>query len=351
MNKFSLAVCGGTFDLFHAGHKAFIEDSLRLSEKVVLGITGDAYVNNFKNNLGIENFTVRKASVEQFLDTIGVKDRVAIIEINSAYDPYITTSPHYQAIVVTEQTEKVAKEINIQRQQNNVPALEMIISPLKKAEDGELISSTRIRNGEINRDGRLYINPAWQGKNLVLPESLRSALQKPWGEVFKEIPVGLDGEKTVVVGDATAEIFNKQKINQFLSIVDFLIHREKKFQKLPELGFDGEVVQTVTNPHAVLTPELFKAVRLAFDKKDRTVILIEGEDDLAVLPVLLAAPLGFSIFYGQPARLASPPASQAEQGGLGESVAGRPDEGLVQIIVTEDNKEKAYRLLQNFDKE
>jgi uncharacterized protein (UPF0218 family) len=44
------------------------------------------------------------------------------------------------------------------------------------------------------------------------------------------------------------------------------------------------------------------------------------------LPVLLIAPLGFNIFYGQ------------------------PNEGLVRILVTEENKEKVYQLTESFDK-
>jgi pantetheine-phosphate adenylyltransferase len=327
MNKFRLAACGGTFDLFHAGHKAFIEDALKLSEKVVLGITGDAYVKRFKNNLGIEDFTVRKAAVEQFLDTIGAKDRVAIIKIDDAYEPFLETSPHYKAIVVTEQTEETAKEINVKRRQNGISELEIIVSPMKKTEDGRLISSTRIRTGEINRDGKLYLSPQWQNKNLILPEALRAQLKKPWGEILNKIPNDLDGSRTVVVGDATAEMFNQKNVGQFLSIVDFLIHRERKFQQLSELGFDGENVKPVANPHGAIAPELFKQVQLAFSNKKRTVILVDGEDDLAVLPVLLISPLGFNIFYGQ------------------------PDEGLVHVFVTEENKEKAYQLVKNFDKE
>jgi pantetheine-phosphate adenylyltransferase len=326
MGKFNLVVCGGTFDLFHAGHKAFINDVLIKSEKIVLGITGDAYVRNFKNNLGIEDFQIRRKTVEQFLDSISAQNKVQIVEINSAYEPYLETSTDYQAIVVTEQTKQAAIEINSKRKQNGTPQLEIIVIPMKKAEDGGFISSTRIRNGEINRDGRLYLNPQWQNKNLILPKTLRSVLQKPWGEILNEIPENIDGSKTIVVGDATAQKFNQQKVGQFLSIVDFLIHREIKFHQLSELGFDGQNVQKINNPHGMVTPELIQAVKGAFNQKVKAVILIDGEDDLAVLPVLLIAPLGFSIFYGQ------------------------PDEGLAEILVTEENKEKAYQLIESFDK-
>ena len=312
--------------MFHAGHKAFLKDALASSEKVLLGITDDGYIQNRKNGLGIEDFQTRKFAVEQFLSSIHASDRVKIVGISSAYDPYLETSTDYQAIIVTEQTENVAAEINVKRQQNNIPQLGIVISSMKKAQDGGLISSTRIRNGEINRDGRLYLNPQWQNKKLILPEKLRVQLQKPWGEVLDEIPQDINGTKTVVVGDATAQKFNQKNIGQFLSIVDFLIHRERKFNQLTELGFDRQNIQKVNNPPKMVTPELFLVVQSVFNSRQRTVILIDGEDDLAVLPVLLIAPLGFNIFYGQ------------------------PNEGLVRILVTEENKEKVYQLTESFDK-
>ena len=106
MGKFNLVVCGGTFDLFHAGHKAFINDVLNQAEKVLVGITSDMYVQSLKDNLGIEDFEIRKQAVQQYLKSINVSDRVQIVEINSAYEPYLETATDYQAIVVTEQTSR-----------------------------------------------------------------------------------------------------------------------------------------------------------------------------------------------------------------------------------------------------
>jgi cytidyltransferase-like protein len=326
MGKFNLVVCGGTFDLFHAGHKAFINDALNASEKILLGITDDGYVQSFKNNLGVEDFQTRKFAVERFLSSIGASDRVKIVGISNAYEPYLETSIDYQAIVVSEQTKDVASQINLKRHENNVHELEIVISEMKQAQDGEPISSTRIRNGEINREGKLYLSSQWQNKNLVLPENLRSMLQKPWGKLLTDIPGNIDGTKTIVVGDATAQKFNRKNSGQFLSIVDFLIQREIKFHQVSDLGFSSQNILQIKNPPGVVTAELFKAIQSAFKTKTQTVILIDGEDDLAVLPVLLIAPLGFNIFYGQ------------------------PDQGLVQVEVSEENKEKAYQLAQNFDK-
>lgn len=324
MAKYQLLVCGGTFDLLHKGHKAFLKKVFDSSDRVLLGITSNLYIQSFKKSSKIEDFEIRKQAVEHFLKSINVLGRFQITSIDNAYEPYLETSIDYQVIAVTSQTEKTAADINVKRKENGVPELEIIVIPMELAEDGGVISSTRIRNGEINRDGRLYVNPKWKNKKLILPENLRSELQKPWGEVLSEIPQGIDSSRIVVVGDATTQKFNDKKVGQFLSIVDFLIHREVKFHRLSELGFDGQDVQEIKNPHGIITPELIQAIKEAFDKKTKTVILIDGEDDLAVLPVLLIAPLGFSVFYGQ------------------------PNEGLVRVDVAEENKEKAYLLVEKF---
>jgi len=324
MVKYKLLVCGGTFDLLHAGHKSFLKKVFESSDKVLLGITSNLYTQSFKNNPQIEDFEIRKQAVEHFLDSINVLERVRIVAIDNAYEPYLETSIDYQAIAVTPQTEKTAIDINIKRKENGVSQLDTLVVPMDLAGDGKAISSTRIRNGEVNRDGRLYINPQWQGKNLILPESLRFELQKPWGKVLNKIPQNVIDSKTVVVGDATAQKFNEKKVGQFLSIVDFLIHREVKFHELSELGFNSKDVQKIKNPHGMITPELIQSVKEAFNKITKTVILVDGEDDLAVLPVLLTAPLGYSVFYGQ------------------------PDEGLVRINVTEEIKGKAYELVEKF---
>lgn len=142
----------------------------------------------------------------------------------------------------------------------------------------------------------------------------------------------------MAIGDITVQKFNEKNVGQFLSIVDFLVQRQIKFHQLSELGLNSQNVQKVKNSHGTITPELFWAIEKAFSLKNRNIILVEGEEDLAVLPVLLIAPLGFTIFYGQPARIAM------------QSIAGRPNVGLVRIEVTEENKEKAYQLTDSFDK-
>jgi pantetheine-phosphate adenylyltransferase len=325
MNKYKLVACGGTFDLFHAGHKAFIQGVLNQSEKVILGITSDLYVKSFKDGNKVESFEFRRNAVRNFLNSIDAENRVQISPIDNFYGPLLTSDFNVQAVAVTLQTESMVTEINQKRKEKNLPELKVILLSLKLAEDGKILSATRIRKGEINRDGRLYLNPQWQNKILILPENLRSALQHPWAQVLSEVPEEIIGAKTIAIGDITVQNFNKKNVSQYLSIVDFLVKRQVKFHELSELGLTDENVLKVKNPHGTITPELFSTIQNAFKTKERKVILVDGEEDLAFLPVLLIAPLGFVAFYGQ------------------------PNQGMVQVNVTEENKEKVYQIVSKFE--
>lgn len=324
MKKYDLIVCGGTFDLLHKGHKSFLSGALSLSDKLLLGITSNSYIESFKN-ADVEDFEIRKDAVINFLDSLGAVGRVEIVPINQAYEPLLTSEFSPGAIAVTHQTEKTAIEINEKRKELNLPPLEIIIIPMDLGEDGKEISSTRIRSGEINRNGRLYVNPDWKRKRLILPEDLRPELHKPFGKIYDVIPSGLIPEKTIAVGDITVQKFNDRNIGQFLSIVDFQVQRHKEFDKLSDLGFSDEKSIVVQNPPGSISWDLFESVRLAFANKERQVIQVDGEEDLSFLPVMLFSPLGFTVFYGQ------------------------PDVGLVEVLVTEDNKEKAYEFLTRFN--
>ena len=74
-------------------------------------------------------------------------------------DPYGTTiyEDDFEAIVVSEETEPTAVEINNIRVSKGMKPLDIIVVSFVLAYDGNPISSTRIRSGEINQKG-LIIN-------------------------------------------------------------------------------------------------------------------------------------------------------------------------------------------------
>lgn len=321
--KYKLAVCGGTFDLFHKGHKKFLISILEQSEKLILGLTSDRYVADFKN-ITFENYKERKGAVEKFIDSISTTKRVEIVSIGDVYGPLLDKNLNAEVLFVTAQTASGAEEINKRRESLGLSEIKVESIEMERAEDGELISSSRIRNGEIDREGGLFIDPRWTNKALLLPNDLRGDLAKPFGEILTSIPDDLVSEKTITIGDVTTHLFNEKNIEHKLSVVDLIVKREKKFDQLSDLGFTYRIeTQIVINPASQISWELIEAIKKSLSI-ERSVILVNGEEDLAVLPAVLIAPIGFTIYYGQ------------------------PNEGLVQVVIDENTKRRAKELANKF---
>jgi uncharacterized protein (UPF0218 family)/phosphopantetheine adenylyltransferase len=314
---------------------------------LVVGVTSEGFVERFKiqnlklkikyQNLKFENYQIRKRSVEDFLEK-KAKGRYEILEIEDIFGPTLDEDFNAQAIVVSKNTKKGASEINKKRKEKGLIPFEVIESPDVLAEDGSLVTSHNIRSGKIDRVGKLYIKKQWLYDNLLLPESLRKEFQKPWGHFVKDLRKETEGEGLkIVVGDETSKVFNEKKLKAVVYVIDFKVAREKKFRNLKELGFDkGIKTRTVKNDAGTLTAELFQSSLDSTSAKEPTVIIVDGEEDLAVSPLILASPLGSKIFYGQPARHAS------------ISVAGGPGEGLIKVRVDEEIKAKVHDLVGKF---
>ncbi|MFH1774757.1 MAG: phosphopantetheine adenylyltransferase [Methanobacteriota archaeon] len=142
--KFKKVAVGGTFDSLHKGHRALIEKAFEVGEHVIIGLTSDEMLQK-----EAELFSKRKRALQNFL-----KLNYEIVKLNDAYGPAISDSK-IDAIVVSEETEARAAEINEIRKKRGLPALEIIVIPFVLAEDGKPISTTRIRAGEIDEEGRV----------------------------------------------------------------------------------------------------------------------------------------------------------------------------------------------------
>lgn len=148
--KYSKVAVGGTFDKFHDGHKKLLSTAFEIADVVEIGVTSDAF-GGLKGD--IDSCEVRMSNLKSFFD-----DRSNFI-IVPLEDPYGTTiyDADFDAIVVSEETEPTAVEINEIRVSKGMNPLDIVVVSFVLAYDGTPISSTRIRRGEINKNGDVII--------------------------------------------------------------------------------------------------------------------------------------------------------------------------------------------------
>ena len=133
---------------------------------------------------------------------------------------------------------------------------------------------------------------------LTLPEEHRKLFKEPFGELHRSIeeilPI-LSNGIVYAVGDVVTYNLQRNGITPAIAVIDGYTMRSP-CSRLPAIL--GECIY-VKNPAGTLTDELIRALSYAVLHPPVT-INVDGEEDLAVIPLILAAPLGAIVLYGQP---------------------------------------------------
>ena len=144
---------GGTFDHIHRGHLALLTKSFESGDTVVIGVTSDAFALR-EGKRPDQNYEARVRALEALIHARFSGKRYLIAKLEDNFGPGIA-SPEVQAIVVSKETAKKVPIANAARAARGFPPLEVVTIDYVLAEDQKPISSTRIRNGEIDTEGRL----------------------------------------------------------------------------------------------------------------------------------------------------------------------------------------------------
>jgi hypothetical protein len=306
---FNLVAVAGAFDHLHRGHEKLLQTAKKNGKKVIVGLCRPTMLKNKPYPQSIESYKTRRLALAKFLPD-------QIIPLSDIYGP-ADTSTAIEAIICSPLTRKNVEVINRRRRANNLKPLTIIEVPLVKCSNGQTLSSSLIRQGLTDRLG--FYSPQLFQRDLKLPESLRPILQKPMAQPVKKIAVPKHG--LITVGDIATKELIKENITPSLAIVDLRTRRQQIFPNLEALGVKPGL--TANNPAGTITRNLVEKLLLCFEQKQPS-LLVHGEEDLAVLPAILLAPLKTTIVYGQ------------------------PDQGMVKIIVTEAAKAKTRKLLEQF---
>lgn len=155
MEKLNLVATGGTFDYIHIGHIKLLSTAFEISDHVIIGLTSDRFVKKYKLTSSIKNNYLRRLFNLKKYILLNFKDaNYTILKLEDEFGPVISSS-QIQAIIVSEETLVKVKQINEIRISNCLEPLRVIVVEIAKSSDGKPISSTRIRNGEIDEKGQI----------------------------------------------------------------------------------------------------------------------------------------------------------------------------------------------------
>jgi len=154
MACFARVVLGGTFDFLHKGHRLLLDTAFRVGDWVTIGLTTDDFLKDRKR--AAHDFAERRSCLEAYLERMGFKGRYEIVPI---WDPVGPAIGDYDAIVVSEETIAGASAVDEARVKAGKGKLIKVVVPLVLAYDKKPISSSRIRAGEIDAEGKKLERP------------------------------------------------------------------------------------------------------------------------------------------------------------------------------------------------
>ena len=151
MKKYTKVCLGGTFDRIHIGHEKLLKIAFEVGEEVIIGLTSDTKAKKGRGNEKLSSFKNRYTNLETYLIK-KFDNNFSIVKLNDDWGPG-ALDEDLDAIIVSEETEKVASELNKKRALEGLNPLDIVTVSLILDKKGEKISSTRIRNSEIDREG------------------------------------------------------------------------------------------------------------------------------------------------------------------------------------------------------
>jgi uncharacterized protein (UPF0218 family) len=173
---------------------------------------------------------------------------------------------------------------------------------------------------------------------LTLPDSLRDAFKEPLGPVTTDADELLAaaaetrGERAapdapiIAVGDVVTYHLREAGRVPDVALIDGKTEREAVDEAIGSaLAAADDRRIAVENPPASLSVELLEALGEALSAAEPVILEVTGEEDLAALPAILAAPDGSSVVYGQ------------------------PGEGMVRVPVTPESRAEARELFEALD--
>jgi uncharacterized protein (UPF0218 family) len=158
-----------------------------------------------------------------------------------------------------------------------------------------------------------------------LPEEMRGDLKEPLGDVVTEVIAERLNGRIVAVGDMVTYYLLEAGVEPDVAVVDGRTEREEVDEEVVESWSALPVVGRVENEPGTVSHAIVGALCDAVEDDEKSLVEVEGEEDLVVLPAVVLASEGDTVLYGQ------------------------PDEGMVYVDVDDETKGRVLDLLRRMD--
>ena len=120
---------------------------------------------------------------------------------------------------------------------------------------------------------------------------------------------------------SVGDIVSRNMIEYGVSLNVLIVDNKVMRKPIQPITVDADQTLYAKNPPGAITDEAWTVIRRAVEQKGQTRVMIDGEEDLLTLVVVLSAPEDALVVYGQPHR------------------------GIVVVKVTEETREKMWRIV------
>jgi cytidyltransferase-like protein len=152
--QFAKVAVGGTFDELHRGHKTLLLKAFDVGEHVLIGLCSEEFAKKLGKPHQVASYDRRLEDLNGFLRERGWHEKATIVSLDDPYGPTLVNG-YIEALIVSRETEPTAEEINKRRKEASLPPLRIVTIDMVPSENHSPISTTRIRRGEMDREGHL----------------------------------------------------------------------------------------------------------------------------------------------------------------------------------------------------
>ena len=302
----SIGLLGGTFDRLHDGHRALILGTAVECDHLQIHVTSDTMITDKDSN--IQGIDTRLKQLQDMLDKESINASLHVL--HDIYGPAVSLEK-CSVIGCTEETLHSCKHINEIRVKNSLSPLRIVKIAHILDQDGQILSSSRIRSGIVDQNGKFWLRNSEITSDYSMPEILDEELKQPMGKLFPgptdNPSIAMNSalksiskdSKIIAVGDVTVFSLQIAERDAWISVIDGMTQR-KKWNKFEQIFTDDKLLINAKNPPGMLTSSIFEACSRAISQSENITILVDGEEDLVPIPLILMAPLGTILLYGQP---------------------------------------------------